>query len=123
MASFAFHDHAEAGLTAARGYASATQIAAGEWQVLRQKLRLVRRRIDELSKILSALNTRASACLAELEAAPFNAGTDMEGVSQLAQLCMSIVRVSGAPLLTEDGDLNPETERIVIMHSQGGCEA
>lgn len=116
MGAFAFHDHAEESLTAAYKFRSEVSAVVLRLVEFRTELRLIRRRLDELSKILSALNRRAAVALDHLASRPYTAARDEQAVAETVQLVKAVIRVARAPVLNSTGDLNAETDDIVCQY-------
>jgi hypothetical protein len=78
----------------------------------------VDRRVAELSVILHTLVERADDAFAELDAREFDPATDVAAFQLALTLAVAAKDVINTPVLDEEGALNSDTERIVIMYKE-----
>ena len=78
----------------------------------------VERRVDELSGVLHALDTRARDALDDLCVVDFDPQQHVELFMRTAQLMQSLREILSTPVLDTDGDLTAESELIVIKYQQ-----
>ncbi len=68
----------EKALTQSKAYSAEVDVAEANHEVFRTRLRVVNRRVAELSELLGALSTRAGSALDDLERDPFDAESHAE---------------------------------------------
>lgn len=104
--------------TRANAYEAEVTIAVANQQTFRSLLATVDARVDELSQLLAQLVSRAVGSLAHLEQEPFDPERHAERFRRAMALTLAVRDMAATPILTSDGELNSETERLLIKYRE-----
>ena len=106
-------------LTQAQNYSTAVSLEITKIEVERDFLRQVKRRIEELDKLLEDINERFVLKLRELESTSFELDRDGIKFQQLFLLIKALEELVEIPILSSvDNSINPNTETIQIKYSE-----
>jgi len=120
IGGFVLASQGEKALTKAREYEAQANTEIAKIDAARAFLEQVRRRIEELSNLVTALETRASLELDKLESAlklrAFDRKQDASQFQQVGLLVKALVEVMKTPVLDSQGNLNPATATITAKY-------
>ena len=128
IGGFVLASQGEKALTKAREYEAQANIDIAKIDAARDVLGQVRRRIEELSELVVALETRAWVDLDELESAlkfrQFDRTQDAGKFQQVGLVVKALVEIMKTPILDSQGNLNRATATIKAKYrSLGGNQA
>lgn len=109
IGGFVLGSQGEKALTEARKYEAKVKTEIAKLNVLNEFLGQVKRRINELSELVRALDARAVEGLEELESQPFSRERDASKFQQVALFIKSLSEIMKTPVLDAEGRLNPAT--------------
>jgi hypothetical protein len=105
-------------MTRAREYEAQVRIAVEQQEAFRNRLSDVQTRVRELSVTLRELVRRAQAAMHELEQVQFDAVEHAEMFRRTLRLVLAVRDFCTVPILDRDGELNSETERLIIKYRE-----
>ncbi len=108
----------EKALTRAHEYKSEIKVAISNQKTFRSLLTVIDTRIEELSQLLTQLVPRALDALKNLERGTFKTETHAERFQLAMQWTVAIRDLTSAPIISEDGELNSETGRLLIKYRE-----
>lgn len=106
----------EKATTRAAEYEAAMDVAIANQHSFRSMLEALNLRVEELGELLSDLATRAEAALETLESEDFDPQVHAQRFQDTLRLVLAVRDVIVTPVVTEDGEVNVDTERILLKH-------
>jgi hypothetical protein len=105
-------------LTQASTSRADVDFAVANHKKFRTGLALLRRRITELSRLLSELSTRADRALDDLERDPFDPAAHAEKYQTAWRLTLAVRDVAQTPVLDDDHKLNSATAKLFVTYRE-----
>jgi hypothetical protein len=96
----------EEALTKAHEYEAQVNVEVAKIEEARDFIQRVERRVKELGRLVSELDSRVTLVLNELESKPFNRVQDAAKFQQAALLVKALVEIMKTPVLDKKGNLN-----------------
>lgn len=107
----------EEALTEARRYHAEVERSVGDQHILRNRLQLISRRVDELDSLLNDLTDRGTMALDELEnRLPFDPDEHAEFFRRALAYALAVRDVISTPILDADGEVDPNTDRLLVTY-------
>lgn len=117
VAGLVLNGKGEKALTEAAEYRDAVEDSLNQQNKLRNRLRVIDQRINELQELLAEMTARGVVALDELEAyEAFDAAAHAEPFRRALAYAISLRDVVSTPLLDADGDLASETAQLLITY-------
>lgn len=111
------NSNGEKALTDACRYRADVEKSIGKQEKLRNRLRLIDRRVEELERLLTDLATHGVAALEELEAnEPFDPNEHAEPFRRALAYAIAMRDVVSTPIFDADGKLVPDTDRLLVTY-------
>lgn len=108
--------HGTMALTRAKQFEAEAAVACADLDLADEYLSGVDRRIDEVSRVLTALRSLAVAALDELESEAFVADLHAERFQKAMTLAKAVQEVASTPLIDADGVLTNSSETLTVTY-------
>ena len=108
----------EKAVTKAKKYKADVAVAVGWQTAFRSSLDILDRRIEEVSAVLGRLVRLAQDALSTLERLDFDPEQHAPEFQRALTLTLAVRDLCLVPLLSEDGEINVETIRLVLKHKE-----